>query len=205
MFVAKFSHRTQSRNTLAVSLKERNATMRKIEIPTSIIKLILTLIGCTLAVALGFYLAKNPEYFISFKFRSPQFIRIVGIITVCLFSLAWLYIIPKLFDRKPGLILDEKGITDNSSFISVGLILWKDIVSIRTGKIKSNKFLIIDVCNPEKYVKGYGKVKTLLLKANIRLYGTPLSISSNGLKYNFKNLEKLIQTEFEKYKEKPNS
>ena len=43
------------------------------------------------------------------------------------------------------------------------------------------------------------------MKANMKMYNTPLSVSSTALKYSFENLENLIETEFEKYKEKPNS
>jgi hypothetical protein len=179
--------------------------MRKIEIPTSRTKLILMFIVSILFAVGGIILAKNPEEFISYRYRNPEIIRIVGIFAVCFFCLVGIYIVPKLFDKKPGLILDENGIIDNSSAVSVGLILWKDIISIRTEKVQSTKFLIIEVDNPEKYVSGSSKFKNFLLKANMKMYGTPLSISSNGLKYNFNNLEELIKMEFEKHKERPNS
>lgn len=174
--------------------------MQKIEIPTSRTKLILILISSILFVVGGIYLTKNPEEFISLKFRNPEIIRIVGIVAVCFFGLVCIYVVPKLFDKKPGLILDDNGITDNSSAISVGLILWKDIISIRTIKVQSTKFLIIKVKNPKKYLSGSSKFKNFLLKANMKMYGTPLSISSNGLKYNFNNLEELVKMGFEKHK-----
>ena len=172
----------------------------KIEIPTSKIKLILILFGLILFVVLGIYLAKNPDYFVSERHRNPEMIRIVGVFSVSFFSLIGFYVIIKLFDSKPGLIIDEKGITDNSSAIAIGLILWKDIVSIRTEKIQTTNFLIIEVNNPEEYIKNTSRFKKFLLKTNFRIYGTPLSINASGLKTNFKNLETLIQTEFEKHK-----
>lgn len=174
--------------------------MQKIEIPTSRTKLILILIGSILFTVGGIYLTKNPEEFISLRYRNPDVIRIVGIVAVCFFGLVGVYIVPKLFDKKPGLILDHNGLTDNSSAMSVGLILWKDIISIRTIKVQSTKFLIIKVKNPKKYLSGSNKFKSFLLKANMKMYGTPVSISSNGLKYNFNKLEELVKMEFEKYK-----
>ena len=175
--------------------------MRKIEIQTSKVKLILMLFGSVLFSIGGFLLAKNPENFTSFRHSNIEFIRISGITALCFFGLILIYIILKLFDKKPGLIIDDDGITDNSSGVSVGLILWKDIVSIHTEKIQSTKFLIIRVDNPEKYIAGSYRFKKNLLRANMKMYGTPLSISSNGLKSNFNGLEELIKTEFEKHKE----
>jgi hypothetical protein len=176
--------------------------MQKIEIPISRIKLILILIGSILFVILGIYLAKNPEDFLSFRHRNPEIIRIVGVFSACFFGLIGFYVVIKLFDNKPGLILDEIGITDNSSAIAYGLIFWKDIVSIRTEKIQTTQFLIIEVNNPEEYIKNSSKFKKLLFKTNFKIYGTPLSINASGLKTNFKKLEALIQTEFEKHKHK---
>jgi hypothetical protein len=46
-------------------------------------------------------------------------------------------------------------------------------------------------------------MRSKLMKANLNSYGTPLSITSNTLKYNFDALEKLIHLEFEKNKSKP--
>ena len=89
-------------------------------------------------------------------------------------SSAWVYIPIKLFDKKPGLILDENGIYDNSGVVSVGFILWKDIESIRIEKIKSTKILIINVHNPKKYIDRSNRFKKVLLNLNTKLYGTPL-------------------------------
>ena len=157
-------------------------------------------IGCNLFIVLSVNFTINPEKFTSYIFQNVEFIRIFGIISSILCSVAWIYFPAKLFDKKPGLILDEKGIIDNSSAVSVGLILWKDIVSIRTEKIRSTKFLIINVNNSEAYFERSSKLNRILLKANMNMYATPITISATGLKCNFENLEKLIVKEFDNYK-----
>ena len=43
-------------------------------------------------------------------------------------------------------------------------------------------------------------MKAKLMRSNMKMLGTPLSITSNNLKYDFRELEKLIQTEFERNK-----
>ncbi len=53
----------------------------------------------------------------------------------------------------------------------------------------------------DKYIgKAKNRVQTKLLKANMNMYDTPLSITSNTLKYDFQELEKIIQAEFKKIK-----
>ena len=174
------------------------------EIQSSKNKLILMLIACVAVVILAIKFSISPEQFTSYRYRSPELIRFFGIASTILCGSACIYFSIKLFDKKPGLIINDIGINDNSSAVSVGLILWKDIVSIRTEKVQSTSLLFIDVYDPEKYIERSNKIQKLLLKQTMRIYGSPISISSIGLKSNFKDLEKLIITEFSKH-DKPNS
>jgi hypothetical protein len=182
--------------------------IHKTEIPSSKIKLILMLIGASVFIIGSYPLFENPEQFISYRFRSVEFIKGVGLFNLIFFSLAWIYIPIKLFDKKPGLVIDENGIYDNSSAVSVGLILWNDIDSIKLvyaiEKRKSSRFLLINVHNPEEYFDRSNRFKKMLLNLNTKLYGTPLTIGLAGLKYNRERLEKLIILNYEQYKEKPN-
>jgi len=53
----------------------------------------------------------------------------------------------------------------------------------------------------EKYISKAGKgIKVQIMKTNRRVYGTPISITSRTLNYNFKALENIIQSEFRKIK-----
>ena len=134
-------------------------------------------------------------------FNNPELIRIIGIITTVFFGIGVVYGIKKLFDKKIALIIDSNGITDNSNASSIGLIEWNDISGIRTIQVMSTKFLLIDIANPEKYIeKAKNRIQARLMKANMNIYETPLSITSNTLNYNFGELEKLIKTEYKKNK-----
>ena len=176
----------------------------KIEIPLSKNKIILLTIGSFLFVIAGIWLFANSTEFQNHSMRllrNPMVVKSVGIISVLFFGATGVYGIRKLFDKKVGLIIDKNGITDNSNASSIGLIEWKDILEIKTEQVMSTKFLLIEVNNPEKYIeKAKNGMKARLMKANMRMYGTPLSITSNTLKYDFNKLEKLIQTELEKNK-----
>lgn len=174
-----------------------------IKIPLGKKKITLLVFASLLFIAGGTWLVSEPEKFISniFRINDPNEIRFWGIAGIVFFGLAEIYGIIKLFDKKVGLIIDSLGITDNTSAVSIGLIEWPDISGIRTEQIMSTKFLLIDVENPKKYLdKAKNGMKKKLMEANLHSYGTPFSITSNTLKYNFWELEKLIQLEFNKYK-----
>ncbi len=155
------------------------------------------LIAGIVFVIVGYLGAAKPEDFVSLIFRSPEVIRISGIAGVCFFGVGIVFITWKLFDKRPGLIIDQNGITDNSNATSMGLIEWDDITSVEKKQVMSTKFLILHTNNPEKYIQ---RVKNFIskraLEMNIKTYGSPISITSNSLKINFEELETLITREF---------
>jgi hypothetical protein len=161
-------------------------------------------LGSFLFVVAGIWLFTNSTEFQNHSMRllrNPMVVKSVGIIASIFFGATGIYGIRKIFDNKVGLIIDENGITDNSNASSIGLIEWNDISEIKTEQVMSTKFLLIEIENPEKYIaKAKNKMKARLMKTNMKMYGTPLSITSNTLKYDFDELGKLIQTEFEKNK-----
>lgn len=176
----------------------------KIEIPISKKKIYLGILGSLLFVIAGIWLFFNTNLYVDFPlrlFRNPIIVKAVGILGILFFGTTGIFGFKKLFDKKVGLIIDSNGITDNSNASSVGLIEWNDITDIITKQVMSTKFLLINVTNPEKYIgKAKSRMKAKLMRSNMKMYGTPLSITTNTLKYDFGKLEQLILTEFKRNK-----
>lgn len=107
----------------------------------------------------------------------------------------------KIFDSKKGLIISDKGIFENSSFVGLGLIEWEDILEIEIKKVKDQRFFMIYLKNNDKYIERSKGFKKKVVSINYRMYGSPVAISSNGLKISFKELNTLLNTSFVKYKE----
>ena len=173
----------------------------KIEIPLSKKKIILLLLAAIAFVAGGIWIATNPERFIPniFRITNPEIIRIAGVVEILFFGAAGIYGIKKLFDKKVGLIIDSNGITDNSNATSIGLVKWEDITGIRVLEVVNQKFVMIDISNPEHYIglkkSGIGK---MTMKANYNKYGSPISITANSLKADFKEVWEIIKKQYEK-------
>lgn len=178
-----------------------NAT---IEIQLSKTKLFLMAIGSIVFVVLGFWFIIFRPAILSFnKANSAPIDLVVGIAAILFFGLCFAYIVKKLSDNNLGLIIDNEGITDNSSGVAVGLIPWTDIDSITTETVANQNFLMINVKNPQEYIgKQTGLIKRKAMEINYRTYGSPISISANSLKCNFNDLYQMINDRFQSAKTK---
>ena len=151
--------------------------MSEVKIELGKRKLFFALTCSILFIATGIKYILDPAKYISFIFRNTELIRITGFAMLIFSALGFLYILFKAFDKKPGLIISKNGITDNSHFCSAGLIKWSEIIGIRTHQVMSTKFLLIDVSNPEKFIRESSSFKAWLMKTNLKMYNTPLSIT----------------------------
>nr|WP_320036788.1 STM3941 family protein [uncultured Bacteroides sp.] len=175
--------------------------MDKIEIQISKTKILFIIVGSLIFVIIGILFSLTPDMFITINHRNPEMIRIVGIAAILFFGATSVYGLRKLFDKSAGLIIDDYGITDNSNASSVGLIDWSDILEIKTEQVMSTRFLLIFVNNPDKYLERVNGFKQKLMEGNMKMYGTPLSITSNTLRYDFNDLERLIKEKLIENKE----
>lgn len=177
---------------------------KSIEIPLSKNKLTLQIIGSLAFVIGGIWLFTQANDFQDMPIQflaNPIVIKTVGIISILFFGATGIYGLQKTFDNKMVLIIDENGITDNTNATSIGLIEWADIMDIKTYQVMSTKSLLIKVNNPEKYiVRSKNRIQTNIMKTNMKMVGTPLSITATTLHYKFDDLEKIVQSEFQKYR-----
>ncbi len=107
-----------------------------------------------------------------------------------------------MFDNNVGLTIDENGIIDNTNASSIGLIKWFEITEIKTEQVMSTKFLLIYTKDPKSILDKAKGMKRKLMTGNMKMYGTPLSITSNTWKYNFNDLEKLLKNRINEQRKK---
>nr|WP_298923590.1 STM3941 family protein [uncultured Allomuricauda sp.] len=175
-----------------------------IEIPLSRIKLVLIILGCAMFLALSVFILLNAENMQTRKAENPFIMRAIAVIAILFFGAILISVFKKLFQNRMGMIISDKGIWDNSNGVSIGLIEWQDIQNIRKSQVMLTKFLLIDVKNPEKYLNNASsKFKASIMRRNMQTYGTPISISSGGLKWGFRKIESTIIREFKRQKQIP--
>ncbi|HEX8189739.1 MAG TPA: STM3941 family protein [Pyrinomonadaceae bacterium] len=168
-------------------------------------KLVLTVLGSCAFVALGAWLlsfdAREIQYGRSFTFfyNSPPIVYGMGVAAILFFGLCGLYGLFKVFDRKPGLILNSSGIHDNASGVAAGFIPWAEVLGASVYEIHNQKMLVIGVRDPQKYLARGGALKRAFNKANAGMSGSPVSISSVALKINFAELVSLFNRYHQRY------
>lgn len=174
----------------------------KIIVSLSKSKITLLLTGSIVFVILGILFILHPERFLTIFFKNEEIIRITGFASVGFFGLCAIFYVIKLFDNKPGLIIDKNGILDNSSGIPSGLIPWQDIQDINVLEIVRQKIILIVVSNPEDYiVRQKSGFKRKISRLNYSKYETPVQITANGLKCSFKELLEMINNNLKIYRQ----
>ncbi|MCD1115278.1 hypothetical protein LO744_00100 [Chryseobacterium sp. C-17] len=107
----------------------------------------------------------------------------------------------RLFNKNPGLIINEKGIYDNSSALAVGFIPWKDIIDIKIVDINNGKIILIVLRNPIDYLnKTSHWLKFRTGKMNYNSNGTPVCLFANYLQIEATNLYSLLTEKRKEYK-----
>lgn len=165
-------------------------------IPLSKQRLVILLSGAVLFVTAGVAFISTPATFNSYI----TMMQIIGYISSIFFGVCAFYIARKLFDNKPGIIIDSTGITDNSGSVSAGQILWSDIEDISVLEVNRQKFITLKVKNPQDYInRQRSAIKRKMMEINYNMCGTPITISAGSLKTTFDKLLELVQENYRKH------
>ncbi|MGJ7031232.1 STM3941 family protein [Niabella hirudinis] len=164
-------------------------------IPVNKKKTIRYLIGALLLVLLGVLFVVKPFLFI--KSDDPTVIKIIGYICTGFFGIGVILFVQKLQNKKEGLIIDTESITDHSSGISAGRVLWRDVKNIWVEQVADQPIIMLDVKDPLLYLQQQqNPVKRRAMELNYQLYKTPVGISAQFLTIGFEQLLQLLQTSF---------
>jgi hypothetical protein len=109
------------------------------------------------------------------------------------FTILGVYIFFKLFDTKPGLIIDNHGIYDNSSAAAGQMIRWERMKGFRVEQVASTRFILIDIENPEEFISQFHGIKKRLISSTYKMYGTPVSISTSALDFRLEKLTQILE------------
>lgn len=146
---------------------------------------------------LALYTTVFPEQVSDF-FKMPLLTFVIGIFTG-LVSLICFIMAILVYTRKSGLIINDEGIVDTSSLVSVGLIKWADIVRIKKIEVNSIPFLMIYTKNQEEYLRNFNKLKVWWMRSNAKSFGSAISISPIFLNCKLSELEGAINEGYKKF------
>ncbi|MFK7923165.1 MAG: STM3941 family protein [Bacteroidia bacterium] len=98
-----------------------------------------------------------------------------------------------LIEKKPVIIIDERGFTDNVSPIKAGLIPWEEISGVELKKGLLSSSLIIKLHDPEKVMIPLSGMKENMARSLLKSKGSPVIVQDNLIDYKLKNLAQLIE------------
>lgn len=159
--------------------------------PVLLISLFMILIGSSaLYLLIAFIYPKLPGFFN---------LKITAV--VCIVALViWVIVIVcrQSSRKKPGLVIDNTGITDHTNITSVGFIPWNDIISFEMVKGSFNhKMIVVKVKNPEIYINDNSKLSASR-QLQYRQFGSPILITATVLEYDPQQLIGLLNDLFKK-------
>ena len=179
---------------------------QQIVIPLSKTKIVMLLFGALMFIAAGIWFVFYPPNIENSYWVTPFNMKLAGYASMIFFGTCAIFIIRKLPDKKPGLIIDDKGLTDNSSGLPAGQILWSDIEKVSVIEIYGQRIIMLKAKHPQDYIDRQTSLFVRKgMELNNSLYGTPLQITANGLKISFDNLLTLITKKFEDTRKSPTS
>ncbi len=197
-------------------VKKLNIVMENskiIEIQLSKTKLILSFLGAIVFVGLGIWLitTEPPESLrisifsiINFTITNTKlFFICIGLLSILFFGSCAFFILKKLRDNSPGLIITEEGVTYSPSATSVDFIPWEDVIAIEEIKISHQKFINLVLKDPQAYIdKQKSAFKRKTMKMNYNMCGTLVSISAISLKCSYKELKAMLEQKFVEFNKK---
>ncbi|MEZ4615903.1 MAG: STM3941 family protein [Caldilineaceae bacterium] len=174
--------------------------MGKSVLPTHIIplsrrKILLSVIGCLCFIGLGILLLITDQQRIdrAHSGHSLRELRVVGSVTIAIFTFFGYIGINRLRNSGQGLILDAKGITIAMSLASRETVKWTQIERITITTVHSQTFLTFHLRNPQKSLRTGPRWIRFFKWINMKFWGSPLHLSALGLQIGFAELITLVE------------
>jgi hypothetical protein len=155
-----------------------------------LLKQILLILICSIFVYISFLMINS--HFQSRR-MSPLMATIWGYLGLVFFGFGGVTILLNLISSKPALIIDSRGIINNSHFGGGYLIRWGNIKSVKIINIEKQKMIKIGLRNEEEIYSQVNYFIRKMMKLNSKFSGTPTFIPGILIKMKLDDLLTLIQ------------
>lgn len=157
----------------------------------------LLFLGILMLAACAFVLVLGITY-------GKFFYIIIGIIALLFFGLCFAYIIKRIINPKPILIIEKNGVVDSSTAISIGFISFDDIEGFDITRLFSSKFISIYVNDLEKFTDKLSQKKKTWLQINKPFGKSPININVNTADKSPDEILQILQERLQAYKRQQN-
>jgi hypothetical protein len=166
-----------------------DARATEVVIPFSKPKIVLLVAGGIALTGMCVWLYFAPATTILSAHRySVDFVRAISVIGAPLMAMGTVAAAIKLFQHRPGLILDGAGFTYAPGFFSSPKrIAWADVQRMRAVKIRRSRYLMIDLQSA-----GRSNLLQRAMKGSWQAQGNQIAVSSSALAISFDDLSRLF-------------
>jgi hypothetical protein len=127
-------------------------------------KLLLLLLASIAFVALGLWFVTSAPSIAETTHRPAWFIQAIGVLSILFFGICGFQIVRQLFDTRPRLILDDRGIFDRT--LSTPVIPWSTILDAQIVQVKRSKFIALRLTDEEQRFAALPSAKRMMGAAN---------------------------------------
>jgi hypothetical protein len=124
-----------------------------------------------LVVSLAFVFAGVAMALLGNDFRAV----FVGWTSIVFFGACAVMFVIQLLDGRPRIIIDDHGVFDRS--LEVGVIPWEEILGADVREIANNRFISLDLRDPNVFLARLSPVRRRLVEANTGLGFQPLNLN----------------------------
>jgi|GEM_PF-981961 len=122
--------------------------------------------------ATGSRIFQNPTVYV--------IVKVAAVIGVVFFGYAFFYLVKRAKQGKAILVVDENGVTDNSSSVSFGFIPWGDIDEVRVDAVFGNNCIELLLNNEQEYLDKLSGLKKQAILANKKMGYPAVCITLNS-------------------------
>ncbi|MFT4092883.1 MAG: STM3941 family protein [Niabella sp.] len=151
-----------------------------------------------LLLLLFLFMSVRPELFV--KGSGFGFVRAAGYIGSVIFIICAAFFAQKVFSKKPGLIIDNDGVIDNSMGVLFAKVNWAQVTEIKHLESNGRHYIPVFIKKPGEYIAAeQNPMKRKMLELTYNTLKTPVNIAADRLKIEFDELFARIKAAHENY------
>jgi hypothetical protein len=160
--------------------------MDRLEIPLKRMKLLGHCLGALGFVALGVFFIREPG-------RHGLWAQLIGAVSVAFFGAVGAAILFRLMRPGPAILIDDDGILDDASGVSLGRIRWDQVGEIQEYRVNDQAFLGIRLKDLDVLIAQQPFWKRRLVRANLQMGAAAVNIPQASLGIKLSELRREIE------------
>jgi hypothetical protein len=177
-------------------------TAARVEIRMSKSKVLALGAGSAMFVLMALWLlGSGPDRFEHLGLLGdPMVVHATGWFGFLFFGATGAFAAVKYFDTRPGLVFDQRGITDHSSGLAIGFVPWHDVAGVKEYEVMNQPMMIVLLKDQQRYLERIHPLLRWIARMNVNLCGSCIAISANTMQMDHAALKALLESQWARHK-----